>query len=297
MEGALKRRKEYMKNTYKISFEQIRLKHHIGGMLEALERGIRKFGIDFYLVGAVSRDIWMSGIYKIASRRITRDIDFAIFINDKGVYEDLKNYLIKNEGFAAYSGNAFVLIWKDRIEVDLLPFGAIEDENRRVTVNGTGYTTMHVEGFREVYEHQLAEVSLDEQHFFKICTLPGIVLLKLIAWDDRPEFRRNDIKDVSDILNHFFEMYQGVIWEEHYDLFDGDKEPELLAISARVMGREMRKIAKRNVRLEKRILNILVIQASEINTSRIALIMREYFDNTLEECFLILKEIKSGFED
>lgn len=286
-----------MKNIYKISFDQVRLKQNMGGMLDALERGFKKFGIDFYLVGAVSRDIWMSGIYKIAPRRITRDIDFAIFINDKGVYEDLREYLVKNEGFAAYSGNAFVLIWKEGMEVDLLPFGAIEDESRRVTVKGTGYTTMHVEGFREVYEHQLPEIELDDQHFFKICTLPGIVLLKLIAWDDRPEFRRNDIKDISDILNHFFEMYQDIIWEEHNDLFEEDKAPELLTVAAKVMGREIRKIAKRNDELENRILNILIKNISDISSSRIALIMREYFDNTLEECFLLLKELRHGFED
>lgn len=257
MEDAFKLQKEYMKNTYKISFDQIRLKPYMGDMLKALERGFKKFGIDFYLVGAVSRDVWMSGIYKIAPRRITRDIDFAIFINDKGIYEELREYLIKKEGFLQYSGNAFVLIWKEGTEVDLLPFGAIEDEGRSVTVKGTGYTTMHVEGFREVYEEQLPQIQLDDQHLFKICTLPGIVLLKLIAWDDRPEFRRDDIKDISDILNHFFEMYQEIIWDEHSDLFEEDKSHDLLMVAVRVMGREIKKIAKRNEELENRILDIL----------------------------------------
>jgi hypothetical protein len=63
------------------------------------------------------------------------------------------------------------------------------------------------------------------------------------------------------------------------------------------MGRKIRKIAKRNDELENRILNILIKNTSDISSSRIALIMREYFDNTLEECFLLLKELKRGFED
>ena len=61
-------------NTYKLNFEQIRQDAKLGAMLEALERGFKKFRIDFYLIGAVSRDVWMVGI--------------------KGVYEALKEYLI-----------------------------------------------------------------------------------------------------------------------------------------------------------------------------------------------------------
>jgi len=182
-------------STYKLNFEQIRQDVKLGTMLEALERGFEKFGIDFYLIGAVSRDVWMAGINKIKPRRTTGDIDFAVYINDKGVYEALKEYLITQEGFSSYQQNAFVLIYKDGTEVDLLPFGAIEDENRRVTVQGTGYTSVHVDGFHEVYENSLPEVEIGN-HKFKFCSLSGIVLLKMIAWEDRPEARSGDIVDI-----------------------------------------------------------------------------------------------------
>src|SRR5258708_24814424 len=182
----------------------------------------------------------MSGIDKLKTRRTTDDIDFAVFINDKGVYEDLKSYLIKEEGFNPYSGNAFVLLWKDGYQVDLLPFGAIEDENRKVTIQGTGYTSVHVDGFKEVYEEGLPEVDFGGRLHFKFCTLPGIVLLKLIAWDDRPEARRDDILDISELLSHFFDMYQEKIWDEHNDLFK-DEAVVLIQIAAVVLGWEIRK--------------------------------------------------------
>ena len=118
-------------SSYKISFDQIRQDHALSDMLKALERGLEKFNIDYYLVGAVSRDVWMSGINSIPPKRTTGDIDFAVFINDKGIYEQLKEYLIKNENFSPFKENAFVLIWKDGTEVDLLPFGAVEDEDRK----------------------------------------------------------------------------------------------------------------------------------------------------------------------
>jgi predicted nucleotidyltransferase len=281
---------------YKTSYKQLRQQPAIRELLIALERGFQKFDIDFYLVGAVARDVWMQGIHKMAPRRTTKDIDFAVLINDKGLYEALKEYLINEEGFDSYSGNAFVLLWKDGTNVDLLPFGAIEDEDGRVTVNGTGYTSMHVPGFNEVYEEGLPELELEDTHRFKFCTLPGIVVLKLIAWNDRPEVRHTDIEDISDILNNFFEMYDHEIWENHNDLFEVE-DTNLKHIAARVMGREMKKIAQRNKKLYTRIENILNINTVDATNSHMSAIMVEHFDNTVEENIALLNQLKQGFTE
>lgn len=266
-------------------------------MLPALERGFEKFGIDFYLVGAVARDVWMSGINKIAPRRTTGDIDFAVLINDKGVYEQLKEYLVNEEGFQPTKENAFVLI-KDNTEVDLFPFGAIEDEDSKVTIQGTGYTSVHVPGFKEVYDANLPELELNDGHTFKFSTLPGIVMLKLLAWHDRPEMRRDDIKDISDVLNHFYTMYDETIWNDHNDLYtDENMEMPEIHIAARVMGREISKIAKQNEQLFARIDGILETNTADIANSHMATIMIEYFDNTMEDSVTLIKQLKQGFTE
>jgi len=280
-------------HAYKINYEQLRQQPEITELLSALERGFERFGIDFYLVGAVARDVWMSGINNIAPRRTTGDIDFAVLINVKETYEALKAYLTEQEEFQPIKENAFVLLWKNRFEVDLLPFGAIEGEDSQVIFSGSGLTTINLQGFAEVYEEGLPELNLEGKHQFKFCTLPGIVLLKLIAWDDRPEVRRDDIKDISDILNHFFYMYDEVIWENHSDLF-GDGDADLKHIAARVMGREMRKIAKRNEKLFTRINGILEANTSDLANSKMAAIMIEYFDNTVADNVQLLQQLKRG---
>ncbi len=257
---------------------------------------MEKFGIDFYLVGAVARDVWMSGINKIEPRRTTGDIDFAVLINDKGTYEALKEYLINTEGFHPFKGNSFVLIWKDKTEVDLLPFGAIEDEDGTVTTSGLGLTNISLQGFTEVYEEGLPQLELEGKHQLKFCTLPGIVLLKMIAWDDRPEKRRDDIKDISDILNHFFNMYDKEIWDNHSDLF-ADENAELKHIAAIVMGRGMAKIAKRNEKLFNRIDGILKANTDDLVNSRMAAIMVEFYQNTVEENVLLLQKLMQGFNE
>lgn len=48
---------------YKTNFEKLRLHPETAPMLAALERGFKKLGIDFYLIGAVARDVWMHAIH------------------------------------------------------------------------------------------------------------------------------------------------------------------------------------------------------------------------------------------
>jgi predicted nucleotidyltransferase len=282
--------------TYKINYNQLSQQPQITEMLYALERGLDKFGIDFYLVGAVARNVWMTGINNIAPRRTTGDIDFAVLINDKGVYEALKTYLIITEGFQPYKGNEYVLIWKENLEVDLLPFGAIDDEDAKFNSNGLGSTSISLQGFSEIYNDGLPTLDLEGKHQFKFCTLPGIVLLKLIAWDDRPESRRDDIKDISDILNHFFDMNDNEIFENHHDLFEKE-EASLKYIAARVMGREMSKIAKKNELLFSRIVGILDSNTLVSQNSDMAKIMVEYYDNTIDDNVQLLKHLRQGFTE
>ena len=199
------------------------------------------------------------------------------------------------EGFAPVHDNSFVLLWRDGKEVDLMPFGAVEDEDAKVTVSGTGYTSIHVPGYKEVYASGLPELELSETHHFKLCTLPGIVLLKLIAWDDRPEIRRDDILDISDILKHFFTMNDEQIWSEHSDLF-GEEEMALEQIAAIVLGRQMAAIASPNESLYNRVAAILEANTANATDSRMSAIMAPYFGNTVEDNVKLLGHIQSGFK-
>jgi predicted nucleotidyltransferase len=288
-----------MPNFYRTSFDRLRLEPGFSKVLAALERGFQHFQIDYYLIGAVSRNVWLSGIGNIIPKRTTGDVDFAVFINDRGLYEQLKQYLIDKEKFQPYKENAFVLISEDGTEIDLMPFGAIEDENRKVTIQGTGFTSVHVEGFKEVYEQGLPQIEVDGGQRFKCCTLPGIVLLKLIAWDDRPEVRQDDIKDIAEILDHFFEINSEMIWRDHSDLFDtpnsfDDSRSGLLLISANVLGIELRQIARENEHLLDRLKDIIGRNAVDASSSKMAEIMALYFEISTTEALWLIREIEKG---
>lgn len=89
-------------------------------------------------------------------------------------------------------------------------------------------------------------------------------------------------------------MYDTEIWENHNDLF-GEENAELRNIAARVMGREMYKIAKRNKKLFDRLEGILNASTNAVANSKMAAIMAEYFENTVEENVVLLQEITKGF--
>lgn len=284
-----------MSNILNIQFDKIRQEGNYNELLDALERGFRKFNIDYYLVGALARDIWMKGVHDIQPRRATMDIDFGILVKDNQMFSELREYLIKVEGFSPYKENVFVLIWKDKTQVDLIPFGELEKEGV-VTVKGTGFTSMNVEGFREVFEKATTEVEIEDARQFKVCTLPGIIVLKLIAWDDRPEMRSDDIKDIAEIINHYFHFNDTLIWEEHSDLFS-DRDTDLMEIAARFMGREISKIISRNEKVKQRITGILERGTSSQKSNKLVELLARNLDKPLDFCRGLIGNIIQGIKE
>ena len=275
----------------KIPFSKIREEGQFKEIFLALERGFIKFGIDFYLVGATARDVWMKGIHDLPPKRATSDIDFGIMIKDSFVFDDLKSYLIEEEGFIPSKGNEFVLIWKDKSQVDLIPFGDLESEGI-VTVKGTGFTSMNVEGFKEVYEQASEEIITEDQRF-KVSTLPGLMILKLIAWDDRPEVRRDDIDDIAEIIKNYFHLNDEVIFKQHSDLFTDDIE--LDEVASQFLGREIGKIVSGNPKLVERIKGILVNGLNDSNN--LAELFASESDETIEYSKSLISHIKKGIEE
>ena len=90
---------------------------------------------------------------------------------------------------------------------------------------------------------------------YAICTIPPVLILKLIAFDDRPERRIKDVKDLNNICKSYPRLEQEYIWSEHFDLYEEDRSHDEVAML--VLGREIKKIAKANDRLFQRLIRIL----------------------------------------
>jgi predicted nucleotidyltransferase len=231
-----------------------------GMMLEALaalQPVFEQFNIDFYLVGAVARDIHLSANPALAPKRRTKDVDIAVMVADEGQFYAIKEALLQTGVFTALETEAIKLFYKQAIEIDLMPFGEIENENREIRIHKPKLFVMDVPGFKEVFP-SAEEIEISNGSRLKVSSLEGLVLLKLIAYDDNPT-RVKDLSDIDHIITVYFDLYDNLVYEDYMDVmneYETDHPAYLQLISARVIGRKINSLLINEPYLLKRTIRI-----------------------------------------
>lgn len=268
-------------------------------VFDILELAFKQLDVDFYLIGALARDVWYSRGQSTSNVRKTKDVDFAIMIGSESQYETLRSYLITNHNFQDTKENAFVLITPSMIQVDILPFGGIEIDER-VVIEGVGMTSINVNGFSEVFNDGTEVVELSTGHVFKVATLASIILLKLISFDDRPEIRLKDARDIGNILNHFFELENDLVYDQkHADIFQDQEALEKISIheiASEIAGRTIREIIISNSPLLNRVILILNKHIQEAESSQFVRNMSEETGLAISEILRWLNKLLIGVE-
>jgi predicted nucleotidyltransferase len=281
-----------MKNSSKINLNEAR-DPRLREALLVVDECCLELGIDFYILGALARDVWFTK--ESVPALGTKDIDFAILVSEVEQFYQLKDRLIEKHGFEKVKTNEFVLLGLNQMQIDILPFGKLEVEDG-VTVEGEGLNRIKVNGFKEVYLASVEKVYVLNDKQFKVATLPGIFLLKIIAFDDRPDQRPNDPEDCIRIIQHYFNLQSDLIYSHHSDLF-GDDDLPLELISARVIGREMRKTLDQNEALRERTTQILKGHIAQREKSSFILRMASFVYLGTEDCVLYLEGVLKGITE
>jgi predicted nucleotidyltransferase len=194
-------------------------------------------------VGALARDIRLSAHEDYAAKRRTKDVDIAVLLDDEDQFYAIKDALIATGNFQQSTVKDIKLYYKESIEVDLLPFGGIETEERRLELSHRAILSMDMSGFREV--HPFVEtITIGKALVLDVCSLEGLVILKLIANDDNSG-RTKDITDIEHFIQVYFDLNSDEIFTDYrevMDLYDTDTREYLPLVSARVIGRKMRDI-------------------------------------------------------
>jgi predicted nucleotidyltransferase len=229
----------------------------IAEMLKDMEPVFAALEIDYYMVGAVARDIHLSADPNSVALRKTNDVDLAILVNDDVQFKQLKQALEETGHFSQHPTENIKLYYKNAIEVDLLPFGGIEQADRNVRLTDPLFV-LNMPGFSEIYP-SVKDMVVSEDLSVKVCTMEGIILLKLISNDDRPQ-RTKDITDIEHIIRVYFDLYDGSIYDEHFDTMDmygtGEKD-YLQLVCARVIGRKIKILLNESEDLMARVKGIL----------------------------------------
>ncbi len=246
--------------------------------------------IEFFGVGALARNYWY--LENDLPPQGTKDVDFGVYLPDENRYIQLKSKMIQNFGYVQSQENVFCLISPDGTPVDFLPFGEIEN-NSKLLIESKGLTNIKLDGFKEVYQNGIRSVQIGSQTL-NICTIPSVVLLKLIAFDDRPIYRSKDPLDIAYIINNYPHVEADLIWNKYHNLYEQELSHEEIGVI--VIGREMYHLIKDSNKLIARVVDILQ-RGIDLSSSLAERMIIDNSKETLEEKQGLLKLLKRGMEE
>lgn len=171
-------------------------------ILVQVDAAARRLKLPFMLVGATARDLLLEAAHGIQTGRATEDVDVAVSVDSWEVFERLRAELIESGRFRPADSGIQRLESDRPVPLDIVPFGDIESEQHTIAWPPEHDIVMKTLGFREVYEAALT-VKVKPSLELRVASLPGLSVLKLIAWDERREQR--DAHDITTIATNYLD--------------------------------------------------------------------------------------------
>jgi len=255
-----------------------------------IDEVLTKHDIPYYLIGASA--VALELLKKdIKPSRGTKDIDFALMVSSIEEYNNIIASL-EEKGFKKVKAPWTVYSNEFNIAIDLLPYGEIE-EHDAIQFNER-YSDLHVLGFKEVLEESV-DVHIDES-IAQIPPIEGMVVLKLVAWSDRPEERDTDLTDILRIIEHYFDIKFDEIVEHHNDTFP-EGELDQILVAARVLGRNSKNYIQKSERLKERVFKVMEENIKDELTSAIAKGWARKKDWEVKYAKQVIEEFYKGLND
>ncbi|UUV34998.1 nucleotidyl transferase AbiEii/AbiGii toxin family protein [Amycolatopsis roodepoortensis] len=179
----------------------LRLAARVLARVDAVARAV---GVEYLVVGATARTILSIGLVGGPPERATQDIDIAAAM---GTWDDFEHFVSRLERHGR-SVHSFLV---EGVEVDVLPYGGIEDEDR--TVLWPDDHRMNVRGLREAVA-SAESVLLPGGVLIKVPAVPALALLKLLTWRDRRATTTRDAVDLGTMIGWYS---SGPYWDRLYD--------------------------------------------------------------------------------
>lgn len=252
-----------------------------------------RLAIDFFVIGATVRDIILGELYNIPVGRKTQDVDFGVMVDTWDAYQDLKDKLIATGRFEPENKVTHRLIFQKNFPVDIIPFGAVESSEGSIVWPPDNAIKMNVIGFRDAWEHALL-IRIDTEYDIRFVSLPGLAVLKIIAWNDRHNIHpTRDAEDFALLLQYYAHAgNEERLYESDSDVMEAvDFDMDLAG--ARLLGRDMAAIMSQKTR--KAVLDILATRCvPDSNDSLVVAITGQIPGKDYERALILLQNLKQG---
>jgi predicted nucleotidyltransferase len=161
----------------------------------------------YVVVGAMARDLMLVNAYGLPPSRATRDVDIGIAVENWEQFQALKSCLVEAGQFTAAPKDEHRLYWADserRTPIDFIPFGGVTSEDNTIAWPPSRDFVLNVAGFEEALA-AAAHLRIEEDLDVPVASIPGLAVLKLIAWHDRRSRNNQDAADLFRLLEYYAE--------------------------------------------------------------------------------------------
>jgi len=276
---------------------------NISGKIESIRlaalEGIAKIAaledISFFLVGATARDLILAKGHNIRPFRATLDIDIGVRVPDWSQYKKLKEGLVGTGEFKE-TKEYQRLIFRDSLNIDLIPFGPIADEMGNIKWPPDEEIVMHIIGFEEAYTNSQSLRLRDEPILeIDIVTLVGLAVMKIVSWNDGYPNRRKDASDLALIMGNYTDTGNAErIFDEHPDLLESE-DFNYVNAGARLLGRDIATILSSD--LKDRVLQVLDKETGKQEGYKLVedmLMSKALIGTNFNSLLGLLEEVKKG---
>lgn len=245
--------------------------------------------IPMMLTGAFARDLHVFYAHGIDTIRQTEDVDFALAIADWPAFARLKQRLVGSEQFREVPGAQQRLRHASGLPVDLIPFAGVENADRQIDWPPGGEFRMNVLGFREALASSLS-IHLPEGVVASVVSLPALVLLKIIAWQDR-HYRapRKDAQDLALIAANYLDLGNMNRLGDEFRVWMEEDNFDLTHMGARMLGVDMAKLLDEAGRER-----LAAIVAEQADAEAPGLLPQEMFPQNADRARMLLDGILEG---
>lgn len=204
--------------------------------------------IPFLLAGAAARDTVLVNLWRMHAGRATADVDFAFSVRDWAQFDQLRDALIATEHFAGVTHQQQRLLYRDPergflIPVDLVPFHGVARADQKIAWPPEGDFVMNVAGFEEALASALS-IEVESNLVVRVTSIPGLLILKLIAWLDRSVTSNKDAADIFTLLKSYaFAGNEDQLYDEKPELLEAVGYDLTLA-GAHLLGRDAARLIR-----------------------------------------------------
>ena len=222
-------------------------------VLDRVNDALRGWADPPMLVGAFARDLWFWHVHGIETERATEDIDISMALSNWSGFNQATATLVRAGFSQPVPGHPEKL--RDTVsgqKIDILPFGAISTDGKSI-IWPSDQSRWSIVGFDDCYR---SAAILDPEHIpdnrLRVVTLPGLVVLKLVSFYERPsDRRRKDGADIAFTLAHY--LHCGIkerLMKDAYTTILDKVGGDIMRASATLLGRDIATITSPGTRQE-----------------------------------------------